>query len=100
MILNPALIATREKLILTGIYLSKYESLGLKRLGFQTFAEAYNVVGYALGSLCRPPSKTIAMNSILFSQTKERAGTSGRFARIAGRSSTIIKAWTSIRLAG
>ncbi len=54
MILNPALIATREKLILTGIYLSKYESLGLKRLGFQTFAEAYNVVGYALGS--RPSS--------------------------------------------
>lgn len=54
MILDPALIATREKLILTGIYLSKYGSTGLKRLGFRTFAEAYNVVGYALGS--RPSS--------------------------------------------
>ncbi|MGP8252598.1 MAG: DUF3883 domain-containing protein [Terracidiphilus sp.] len=54
MILNPAQIATREKLILTGIYLSKYGSVGLKRLGFRTFAEAYNVVGYALGS--RPSS--------------------------------------------
>ena len=49
MILNPARIATREKLILTGIYLSKFGPLGLKRLGFRTFAEAYNVVGYALG---------------------------------------------------
>ncbi|MGB0063565.1 MAG: DUF3883 domain-containing protein [Terracidiphilus sp.] len=54
MILNPARIATREKLILTGIYLSKFGPLGLKRLGFRTFAEAYNVVGYALGS--RPSS--------------------------------------------
>ncbi|MDR3754972.1 MAG: DUF3883 domain-containing protein [Terracidiphilus sp.] len=52
--LNPARIATREKLILTGIYLSKFGRLGLKRLGFRTFAEAYNVVGYALGS--RPSS--------------------------------------------
>jgi hypothetical protein len=41
---------TREKLILTGLYLSKYDSLGLKRLGFQTFTEAFNVIGYALGA--------------------------------------------------
>jgi hypothetical protein len=54
MILNPELIATREKLILAGIYLSKYGSLGLKRLGFRTFAEAYNVIAFALGS--RPSS--------------------------------------------
>ena len=54
MILNPNEIANREKLILTGIFLSKYGSLGLKRLGFKTYAEAYNVVGYALGS--RPSS--------------------------------------------
>lgn len=54
MILNPDRIKTREKLILTGIYLSKYGSLGVKRLGFRTYAEAYNVVGYALGS--RPSS--------------------------------------------
>lgn len=52
--LDPSRIANREKLILTGIYLSKFGSLGLKRLGFRTYAEAYNVVGYALGS--RPSS--------------------------------------------
>jgi hypothetical protein len=50
MILDPNRIAIREKLILTGMYLSKYGSLGLKRLGFRTYTEAYNVVGYALGS--------------------------------------------------
>lgn len=54
MILDPEKITTREKLILTGLYLSKYGQSGLKKLGFQTFAEAYNVVGYALGS--RPSS--------------------------------------------
>jgi hypothetical protein len=54
MILDPGQIPNREKLILTGIYLSKFGSLGLKRLGFRTYAEAYNVVGYALGS--RPSS--------------------------------------------
>lgn len=43
-------IATREKLILVGLYLSKYDSLGLKRLGFDTFLEAFNVIGYAMGS--------------------------------------------------
>jgi hypothetical protein len=43
-------IAPREKLILVGLYLSKYDSLGLKRLGFDTFAEAFNVIGYAMGS--------------------------------------------------
>jgi len=52
--LDPSRIPNREKLILTGIYLSKFGSLGLKRLGFRTYAEAYNVVGYALGA--RPSS--------------------------------------------
>jgi hypothetical protein len=52
--LDPSRIANREKLILTGLNLSKFGSLGLKRLGFRTYAEAYNVVGYALGS--RPAS--------------------------------------------
>jgi hypothetical protein len=54
MIKYPERIAIREKLILTGMYLSKYGSNGLKELGFQSFAEAYNVIGYALGS--RPAS--------------------------------------------
>jgi hypothetical protein len=43
-------IATREKLILVGLYLSKYDSLGLKRLGFDSFVEAFNVIGYAMES--------------------------------------------------
>src|SRR6201995_2471150 len=50
MLLIPQRIATREKLILAGMYLSKYDSLGLKKLGFETFIEAFNVIGYALGS--------------------------------------------------
>ncbi len=47
-------MATRQKLILTGLYLSKFDSLGLRALGFESFVEAFNVVGYALGS--RPAS--------------------------------------------
>jgi uncharacterized protein DUF3883 len=50
MILNPQRIATREKRILVGLYLSKYDSLGLKKLGLESFAEAFNVIGYAMGS--------------------------------------------------
>lgn len=46
---NPQRIATREKLILAGLFLSKYDSVGLKKLGFQSFIEAFNVIGYALG---------------------------------------------------
>ena len=49
MILDPQKIATREKLILTGLYLSKYDAAGLKKLGFESFVEAFNVIGYALG---------------------------------------------------
>jgi hypothetical protein len=47
-------ITTRQKLILSGLYLSKYDSLGVKKLGFDSFVEAFNVIGYALGS--RPAS--------------------------------------------
>lgn len=43
-------ISTRDKLILTGLYLSKYDSLGLQMLGFSGFSEAYNAIGYALRS--------------------------------------------------
>jgi hypothetical protein len=50
MVLNSQRIATREKLILAGLYLSKYDSLGLKQLGFESFVEAFNVIGYAMGS--------------------------------------------------
>jgi hypothetical protein len=40
--------------MLAGLYLSKYDSLGLKKLGFESFGEAFNVIGYALRS--RPAS--------------------------------------------
>ena len=54
MVLSSQRIATREKLILAGLYLSKYDSLGLKKLGLKSFVEAFNVIGYAMGS--RPAS--------------------------------------------
>jgi hypothetical protein len=50
MVLNAQRIPAREKLILTGLYLSKYDSIALKKLGFETFVEAFNVIGYAMGS--------------------------------------------------
>lgn len=52
--LDPQRIGQREKLILAGLFLSKYDSVGLKRLGFESFTEAFNAIGYALGS--RPAS--------------------------------------------
>jgi hypothetical protein len=49
-LLSSQQIAKREKLILVGLYLSKYDSLALAKLGFESFMEAFNVIGYALGS--------------------------------------------------
>ena len=49
MLLDPQKFATREKLILTGLYLAKYDSAGVRKLGFESFIEAFNVIGYALG---------------------------------------------------
>jgi hypothetical protein len=46
--------ATREKLILAGLFLSKFDSKALASLGFETFTEAFNVIGYGLGA--RPAS--------------------------------------------
>jgi len=43
-------IATREKLILAGLYLSKFDLHALEKFGFESFVEAFNVIGYALGS--------------------------------------------------
>lgn len=39
----------RERLMLAGLFLSKFDREGLKRLGFSNFSEAYNAIGYALG---------------------------------------------------
>lgn len=48
MILNPGRIAVREKLILAGLFLSKFDTAGLTELGFESFTEAFNVIGFAL----------------------------------------------------
>jgi hypothetical protein len=50
MVLNSERIANRERSILAGLYLAKFDSIGVKHLGFRSFAEAYNVIGYGLGS--------------------------------------------------
>lgn len=47
-------LTRREKSVLVGLYLSKFDFEGLQRLGFSSFIEAYNVVGSALG--VRPAS--------------------------------------------
>lgn len=44
----------RERLILAGLYLAKYDSRGLERLGFEGFSEAFNVLAYSAGA--RPAS--------------------------------------------
>jgi hypothetical protein len=47
-------LLAREKPILAGLYLSKFDSDGLRALGFDSFVEAFNVIGSALG--VRPAS--------------------------------------------
>ena len=50
MLLETEQIGLREKLVLCGLYLSKFDTIGLKILGFDSFIEAFNVLGYSLGS--------------------------------------------------
>jgi hypothetical protein len=47
-------LSLREKSILAGLYLSKFDSDGVRHLGFSSFIEAFNVIGLALG--VRPAS--------------------------------------------
>lgn len=49
MILDPTKIKHSDKGVLTGIFLSKFDEEGLRRLGFSSLKEAFNVLGYALG---------------------------------------------------
>lgn len=42
-------LTLREKSILAGLYLSKFDAVGLKFLGFDNFTQAFNVIGLALG---------------------------------------------------
>ena len=39
----------REKGILSGLFLSKFDKEGLKNLGFSSFKEAFNIIGISLG---------------------------------------------------
>ena len=48
--LDPQRIGAREKLILAGLFLAKFDALGLKSLGFESFTEAFNVMGFGLGA--------------------------------------------------
>jgi hypothetical protein len=40
----------RDKSIITGLYLSKYNQEGLNELGFKSFQQAFNVLAFSLGS--------------------------------------------------
>lgn len=54
MVLNPNQIGTREKQVLAGLFLSKFDDQALAALGFSSFTEAFNALGYGLGG--RPAS--------------------------------------------
>jgi len=43
-------LSVREKLILCGLFLAKFDVSGLKWLGFESFTEAFNALGYSLGA--------------------------------------------------
>lgn len=49
MIRDSVLIEARDKLILAGLYFSKFDTVGLSLLGFESFTEGFNVIGFALG---------------------------------------------------
>lgn len=43
------ILKNREKLIICALFLSKFDCLAYQKLGFSSFIEAFNVLGYALG---------------------------------------------------
>ena len=47
-------LSLREKQVLTGFFLSKFDTAGLAKLGMDNFTEAFNVIGFGLGG--RPAS--------------------------------------------
>jgi hypothetical protein len=46
--------ALRTKQVLAGLFLSRFDRAGLRALGFSSFTEAFNAIGFALGA--RPAS--------------------------------------------
>jgi hypothetical protein len=47
---NNRIFSTRDKAILMGLYLSKFDDKALKELGFDGFMQAYNALGYSIGT--------------------------------------------------
>ncbi len=47
--MNENLLTVREKSIIAALYLSKFDLDGLSYLGFNSFKEAFNIIGLALG---------------------------------------------------
>lgn len=47
-------LSLREKAILAGLYFAKFDNIGLRKLGFDTFVQAFNIIGAAVG--VRPAS--------------------------------------------
>ena len=43
------IFSNRDKAILIGLYLSKFDNEGLSALGFEGFIQAYNTLGYSIG---------------------------------------------------
>ena len=48
MSLNFTKLSTYEKSVLAGLYLSKFDAAGVELLGFSSFIEAFNAIGFAL----------------------------------------------------
>jgi hypothetical protein len=44
-----SVFSIRDKAILIGLYLSKFDLLGLKELGFDSATQAFNVLGFSIG---------------------------------------------------
>ena len=66
-------MSIRDKLILTGLYLSKFNEEALNELGFKNYQEAFNVLGLSLAS--KPSSIKITETSLIHcSQIIERVG--------------------------
>jgi len=42
--------SVRDKAIIIGLYLSKFDKRGIEELGFNRFSEAYNVLGLSIGA--------------------------------------------------
>jgi len=44
------IFSSRDKAILMGLYLSKFDNMALDELGFDGFMQAYNTLGYSIGA--------------------------------------------------